>query len=239
MSKQFVLKLHLVYYVFALNSSLSAQKANGFNAVAGMGVSYFFNEKLINRHIDNTFMCGINYMFHNKNQQFVFNPGINFQNNDYHARMNNLRRVHVNQALVGLSLDMLMKTGKSTLIRVGLFVNRITSSSVIISQPNATRQGRYFYGNSDLSKEYNPAMLQSGFSVGMSFLFKLFRRDQKFNIKVCHTASALVTTNYHLSRQLAGEDVVVLTTKARPTMLILGFDINLKRLPKKDKEEEE
>lgn len=215
-----------------------AQNANHFNIVIGLGPSYFFNDKTLRRRVDNTRSIGVNYTINNKTQNLKFSPGIGFVINEYHSRLSNSGLVNVSQRLLGLNADVLMKIRKKILIRVGLFFNKVGYSSIFISRTNYNSRGYFGYGNDQLYKNYSEASIQAGFTLGCSFLFKLFKREQKFNIKFVQQASPLVDSDFNLSKTLVGEDVKVLSHKARATMLVLGFDFSLKRVKKKKEGEE-
>ena len=219
------------FLVFAYH--LNAQVNNHFNVTFGYGVSYFFNDKSLNRHLDNTQLLGLNYSISNRSQILRFCPGLHLQFLDYHSEMSDARLVHVSQNLLGLDLDVLMKLNKFSLLRVGLFVNKTTHSSISISQKLYGQGGYFAYGNSEIEKGYSQTNWQTGFSLGLSIPFKLFKREQKFNIKLVHTASPIVEYDYVLSKTLVGEETKVLSVKARPTQIIFGFDLSLKRVKKK------
>lgn len=212
---------------------LNAQVNNHFNVTFGYGVSYFLNDKSLNRHLGNTQVLGLNYSISNRAQLMRFCPGLRLQFVDYHSEMSNARLVHVSQSLFGLDLDVLMKLNKFSLLRVGLFVNKANHSTVSISQKLYGQGGYFAYGNSEIEKGYSQTNWQTGFSLGLSIPFKLFKREQKFNMKLVHTASPIVEQDYVLSKTLVGEETKVLSVKARPTQIIFGFDISLKRVKKK------
>jgi hypothetical protein len=231
------MKSILIGILFLLSVFLiKAQKSNNFNLVFGFGASYFFNEKTLNRYIDNTKLAGLNYVIYNKNQSLSFNPGLVIQLNDYHARMSNKRLVHVRQDVLSLNLDVLMRLSKKSFFRCGLFFSGLYHSKVFITQDDYNSRAFYSYGSSELTKGYFPVTIQAGFTLGLCFPFKLFKRDQKFNIKFTQSVSPLVNSDYNLERVLVGEDVKVLTNKARATMLIFGFDFNFKNSKRKKDE---
>lgn len=217
----------------ALSCHVKAQMSNQFNVTFGAGVGYFLNDKSLNRHLDNTQVLGINYSIGNRAQHLSFCPGLHLQYMDYHSEMSDARLVHVSQNLLGLDLDVLMKLNKFSLLRVGLFVNKTNHSSIYISQKLYGQGGYFGYGNSEIEKGYSQTNWQAGFTLGLSVPFKLFKRAQKFNIKLMHTASPVVRSDYIISKTLVGEETKVLSVKARPTQLVFGFDISLKRLKKK------
>jgi len=225
-------------FLFLYSLMLNAQKKNSFNLVIGGGVSYFFNDKTLHRRIDNTGLIGINYIISNKNQTLSFNPGINYQINAYHSQITAWRLIHINQNLIHVNLDVLMKINKRTLLRVGLIFNEVFNSTISVSQTDVSGRAYYSYGNDELEKGYSVSKMQAGFTIGLSFPFKIRGRDQKFNIKFNQLVSSLVNSDYNLSKLLVGEDVKALSVKARPAVLLIGFDFNFRRIKKKKTEEE-
>jgi hypothetical protein len=217
--------------------TLLAQKNNGFNITVGTGPSYFFNDKTIRRKLNNTASVGINYSIANKNQNLQFCPAFNLQFSKYRSQIVPGQLANVNQNSFCLNLDVLLRYSKKSLLRVGLFFSQIYSSNIDIS--TKIYNGRGYYGYDALSENYFPANTQAGFTLGFSFPFQLFKREQKFNIKLTQTVSRLVDTDYILSENLIGHETKVLSAKALPTAFVLGFDFSLKKLKKKKKVEEE
>lgn len=203
----------------------------------GLGPSYFLTDKTLKRHIDNTLLFGGNYAFNNKRQSLIFNPGLRVQINDYHARLANKNKVHVTQHALGIHLDALMKLSRTGFLRVGLFCSRILYSYVVLSWENNAVNN--YSASSDLNRDYSPATNQAGFNIGYNIPFRLFNRKHKFNITFQHVASRLVNSDYSLNKTLVGETITVLSAKARPSMLTLGFDFNLKQPSKKKNKEED
>lgn len=228
--------------VFFLASilSLKGQNNNSLNLNVGFGPNYIFNDESLNRKTGATRIVGLNYIFQNKRQSVFFNPALTVQVHNYYTLMNQDQAVNVNQTLFGLNLDVLLKISKRCLVRVGLCFNKLSSSSVSVSQKLYNGNGYYSYGSSEIEKNYSPSTLQSGLVLGVSVPFKLFGRDQKFNIKYFHIASSIVNSDYWLPKTLVGQDLKVLSQKARPSVLTLGFDFNFwKKKAKKKKTEEE
>jgi hypothetical protein len=232
------MKLFALQLILFFNCFVAPAQKDHFNLAIGFGPSYFFNDNTLNRYIDRTELIGLNYLISNKSQNISFNPGINFQTSEYHARMHEKGLVHVNQNVVNLSLDVLMKISRKSMLRVGLLFNSVYYSSLFITRNDLNGKRYYGYSNNLLYNEYSAERWQAGLSLGTSFAFKLFRRDQKFNIRLVEIVSPLVTSDFYLSKALAGEDIKVLSVKARPTMLIVGVDLNLIRMEKKKTEEE-
>lgn len=227
-----------IFFVSSL--SLKAQKNNSLNLTVGFGPNYIFNDESLNRKTGTTRIIGLNYLLQNKHQNLAFNPAITAQVHNYYTVMNKDQTVNVNQTLFGLNLDVLMKIHTRCLVRVGLYFNKLSSSSVSISQKLYNGTGYYGYGSSEMEKNYSPSAFQLGVILGVSIPFKLFGREQKFNVKYLHTASSIVNSDYWLPKILVGQDVKVLSQKARPSVLTLGFDFNFwKKKVKKKKIEEE
>lgn len=200
--------------------------------VLGGGASYFFNDPSLNRRVDNTRFFGVNYVFFNKNNHLAFNPGFNFQSNQFSSKIREDYLSQINQHIISLSLDMLLKVNKHAYLRAGLFFHKLLSSDV--SMVNTyNRNSSFYYGSSELQADYHPTKLQAGVTVGVSFPFKLFKRFHKFNIKIVEFASSLVKEDYTLSKAMIGKETKVMSRKARPTMLTLGFDFNFNRVKKK------
>lgn len=236
-----IMKMVFRYGIFfASILALKAQKYNSLNLTVGFGPNYIFNDESLNRKTGSTRIVGLNYIFQNKRQNMSFNPGLTAQVNNYYTLMNQDQTVNVNQTLFGLNLDVLLKINKRCLVRVGLCFNKLSSSSVSLSQKLYNGNGIYSYGSSEMEKNYSPTTFQSGLVMGVSVPFKLFGREQKFNIKYFHIASSIVNSDYWLPKILIGQDVKVLSQKARPSILTLGFDFNFwKKKAKKKKTEEE
>ena len=131
-----------------------------------------------------------------------------------------------------------MKLSKRALLRVGLIFNEVFYSNLEVSQTDLTSRAYYGIGNEEIEKGYSVSKTQAGFTIGLSFPFKIRGRDQKFNIKLNQLVSQLVNSDYNLSKLVVGEDVKALSVKARPTMLLIGFDFNFRRIKKKKTEEE-
>lgn len=217
--------------------SLLAQKNNAFNITVGAGPSYFFNDKTLHRKLNYTASFGINYAIVNKGQNLAFCPALNLQFNKYRTQIIEGQLANVNQNSFCLNLDILLRSSKKSLLRVGIFVSQIYFTDIEIS--TKIYNGIGYYGYDALHENYSPAYTQAGFTLGVSFPFKLLGREQKFNIKLTQTVSQLVNTDYILSAKLVGHETKVLTTKTRPTMFVLGFDFSLKKLKKKKKVEDE
>ncbi|MBL7932988.1 MAG: hypothetical protein JNL60_13855 [Bacteroidia bacterium] len=145
--------------------------------------------------------------------------------------------VHVEQYTAGLALDVLMRLRKKMLLRVGLIFSTVASHDIQVSYKDYNSRG--YYSTDDLYKSYEPQNFQSSVNLGLCFLFKIFRREQKFNIKFVQYGSRLVNSDYWLTKNQIGEDTKVLSTKARPTMLIFALEINLQKFKKQKKHETE
>ena len=228
------LRLIIVIFIFS-TFRLNGQK-NHFNLVLGFGPSYFFNDKSLNRYVDHTLFMGVNYVVNVKNQPIGFNPGINIQKNAYHARMKGKSLVHVNQTMFNLNLDVLLKLRKKNLLKVGINFNSVVGSDAFIVLKDAAGKQYYGFSNEQVYKNYFPSDFQAGFNIGLCFPFKFFNREQRFDIKLSQSVSSIVDSDYYLDKAVAGEDVKVLSTKARPTQLFFALEINLQRLKKKKKE---
>lgn len=145
--------------------------------------------------------------------------------------------MEVAQNLLNLNMDVLLRTSKKTFFRVGLLFNRLNSSSVSVIYKNYNA-GYYSFGSSEIEKEYSPTYFQTGFTLGLSIPFKLFNRKHMFNVKFVEIVSPLVKQDYYLAKSLIGEDLKVLSVKARPEMLMLGLDFSFKKIRKKKTENE-
>jgi hypothetical protein len=209
---------------------------NHFNWVFGAGPSYFFNDATLSRRIDNAELMGLNYIFNFKGKSLCFNPGAELQLSQYHAKLNNDGLIHVNQYALGLNLDVLMKLSKKVFFRVGIALREVTRS--VISVSYRQYNSRSYFGTDEMLKDYRPRDFQPSVSLGLRFPFRLFKREQNFNLKISQFASGLVSSDYWLSKEIAGQDIKVLSAKARPTMLLLIIEINLKK-NKKSKESPE
>ena len=219
---------------------MHAQKSH-MNLVLSLGPSYCVNEPVARRHVTYSQSIGINYIFISKKSYFSFNPAINLQTANYTTTMQYTREARVNQRLLNLTLDVLMRISKRSLLRVGLFFNKEMTTTISITQRSATNGGGYYsYGNSILDRSYFPAPAQAGVRFGWCIPFQLFKREQRFNLTLAQFASPLVESDYTLTKSQVGEDVTILSTNARPTVLIIGLEINLQRKdkPKKDAEED-
>lgn len=222
---------------FILCEETFSQTSGNFNFVCGFGPGYFLNDKSLKRRIDNTTFAGVNFEFGNKKRGLRACPGIQVQINDYHAGLRDGSRVHVSQHTFSAHLDMLMKLNKSSLIRVGLIFGRVFQSEVEISWEQAN--GTLYTSSTDLYTGYSYANNQAGLSLGFCLPFKMFRRQHKFTVTYQYIASRLVNSDYYLSRAVVGEDLKVLSLKARPSMLLFGFEINCNRAKKKKEIQEE
>lgn len=232
------MRLILIYTLFySICSSASAQLTNGLNMVLGIGASYFFNDPSLNRRVDNTRFVGLNYVLFNKNKHLAFNPGFNFQWNQYSSKIQENTLMQINQHLINVTLDMLLKMNKRSYLRAGLFFNKLISSDASVVN-TYDRNSSFYYGSSELQKDYHPANLQAGITLGLSIPFKMFRRVHKLNIKLVEFASPLVKENYVVSKTLIGKETKILSLKARPTILSIGFDFNFNRVTKKNEEED-
>jgi len=228
--------LLIVFFLYVV-LPYRAQKGY-FNFVIGAGPSYCFKEPVARRHVNRSEAIGVNYMFSTKKSVFIFNPGINFQSNDYHASMMYDQTAHVTQRLLNATLDVLVRAGKHLYLRAGLFINKEFSTHIMISRKNSVPGGYYSYGNSYIEKSYYPAGIQAGTQLGISIPFHLFKREQKFNITWIQFASPLVSSDYILTKNQVGEDVTILSARARPSALIFSLEFNLQKKEKPKKEEE-
>lgn len=215
--------------------SLQAQ-TNYTNLVISMGPSCFFN--LPGAKIDWSGSVGVNYVFNKKNRVIVFNPGLNTQINAYQTKMNYNRLIHINQHLLNLTLDVLMRVGKKNRLRAGLFFNKEFLTVIQVSQ-RAYGGRAYSYSGSELEQDYSPTTIQAGFTLGFNMPFKLFKRQHVFSIKTMHIVSPLVDHDYNLTQKQVNEDLTALSAKARPTMLIFAFEFNLHKAKKVKNETEE
>ena len=145
--------------------------------------------------------------------------------------------VEIDQETICANLDVLLKLQKKLYLRVGLFFQTKLFSSVNFIEKDLNGKVYYSYGNEELEKNYSETTFQSGFCLGVSIPFKLFNNQQKFNITYNQIATPIVNTDYTLYGYYS-YDVKVLSVKARPGILSLGFDINLQRNKKKKTEED-
>ncbi|WP_317899704.1 hypothetical protein [Aurantibacillus circumpalustris] len=230
----------LIVYLFFFFTTLNSfgQKKNVVNLTLSGGPSYFFTDKTINRRVNNSALIGLNYTIANKNQTLVFCPGLFVQFNQFGIRTSDYVIVRLSQHSIGLCLDMLLRLSKKSLLRAGLFFNNVYYSDIFVSN-SAFAGGYYSYGYDELSKTYSSKNLQVGFTLGVSFLFKLKKRENKFNIKLVQTVSSLVNYDYIIPEKLVGKDVRFLSTKSLPTVLLIGFDFSLERFKKGKKIEED
>lgn len=228
-----------LFYILLLPGLMFAQEQkNHFNMIFGFGPSYFFNDPSLKRYIDHAEIFGFNYQIHLKGNALIFNPGIQFQVNRYHAKLAPKQLAHVEQYTAGIVLDVLMRLRKKMQLRVGMIFGAVPYNVVEVSYRDNNSRG--YFSNDDLYKTYSPQKFQASANVGICFLFKLFRREQKFNIKVVQYGSRLVNSDFWMRKDQIGQDAKVLSSKAKPTMLILALEINLQKLKKqKVKELEE
>jgi hypothetical protein len=227
------MKLRLILLFFLPRIILNAQY-NHFNLLVGFGGGYTFNDKTLNHGLNNTVLLGTNYIVTNKAQRIQFNPGIYYQGNHYHAAMKDQRRVHVNQNVFNLTLDMLMKLATQKYLRVGLFFNRLDYSNLFISETELTGRAYYQNNTSEIRKDYDANLIQAGITLGFCYSFMLMKQEQRVNIKVMQIATPVVRSDYSLGTSVAGQDVKVLSLKARPAMLVLTYESSIQRV-KKDK----
>jgi hypothetical protein len=182
-------------------------------------------------------LIGFNYVLTNKKQRIHFNPGISYQGNHYHARIEKGNIVQVNQTIFDLTLDMLMKITSHKYIRIGLIFRRLDYSDVTIAETDLLGKTILNNNTTDLRRDYQSSLYQAGISAGICFPFNMFNREQRFNLKLMQAATPVVDADYRLSAVIAGRDVKVLSAKARPTMLIASLEFNLYKLIKRRKKE--
>ncbi len=228
----------LLFLLLISQAALCQERKNHFNIVFGAGLSYFFNDASLNRRVDNTRSFGLNYILHAKKSAFCFNPGIQYQVNNYHARATAYSTVDVHQHALSVSTDVLLRLNKALQLRVGLVFNRVVDHFIEVTYTGNNSKGYYYYSNSEFYKNYDPKNFQAAANLGLSFLFKLFRREQKFNVKYIQYANGLVNSDFWMSKSVVGEDTKVLSSKARPSMLVFSLEISLQRLKKRNKEKE-
>ena len=233
------MKRQLVSVFFILITQLtSGQKKNIFYFSIGGGPSYFFSDNSVKRRVNNTAVIGAYYAIANKHQTLMFYPGLFVQFNQFGIRISDYEIIRLSQHSIGLNLDMLLRLGKKKLLRAGLFFNNVFYSDLFVSN-SAYSGGYYYYGSDELRKGYSPRYFQAGFDIGLSFLFKFVKRESKFNIKLIQTVSSLVNSDFTISETLVGKNVRFLSTKSKPTVLIIGFDFSLERFKKKKKVDED
>lgn len=202
------------------------------------GPSYFINDPSLKRRIGHAEAFALNYQIHLNGNSLLLNPGIQFQLNNYSAKLAPNQLAHVKQFTAGLVLDVLMRLKKKIYLRTGLIYSAVTSNEIELSFTDYNSRG--YFSNDALYKSYSPQNFQASVNMSLCFIFRMFRREQKFNIKFVQFGSRLVNKDFWLSKDVTGQDdVKVISVKAKPTMLILSLEINLQRLKKQKKKEEE
>src|SRR5688572_11435970 len=162
------------FYILILPTLITAQEQkNHFNMVFGFGPSYFFNDPSLKRYIDHAEIFGFNYLIHLKGNSVIFNPGINFQVNRYHARIAPKQLAHVEQYTASAALDVLMRLRKKLQLRVGILLATVPHHIVEVSYRDYNSRG--YFSNDGLYENYSPQNFQTSVNVGFCFLFKLFR----------------------------------------------------------------
>jgi hypothetical protein len=232
-SKQLATLLCLVYWC-----QLCGQK-NYFSLVTGLGPSYFFNDPTLHRRVDRSWLVGLNYVLHNKSQAIAFNPAFHLQTSTYHSQVQTGRMVFLKQRAINIHLDMLLKLSKRTSLRAGIFFNSLVGHSIDMIDKQLNGGHYYSWSNDSLYRNYRGRDLQAGITLGMCFHFKMFKRENRLGIQLNHFATSLVHSDYKLSKFVAGEEVTVVSAKARPTMLLLTLELGYRKNEKKKRDEEE
>ncbi|MES2680409.1 MAG: hypothetical protein V4635_11010 [Bacteroidota bacterium] len=228
----------LILALILLGKPLMAQK-NNFSLVFGYGPGYIFNDKTISPKVSHSGCVGIKYLLSLKNQSAAFNPGISLQRNIYNTRITGESLVHIRQTMVNLNLDVLLKIRKKIFLKAGISISHMASTDVLVILRDVAGQHYYSFGNAQVYKNYYPSALQAGVNTGIGFSFGS-KREQKLFACIFHTASSLVDADYVLDKALVGRDIRVLSKKSRPTLLIITWEISLRKTKQnKTKESEE
>jgi hypothetical protein len=217
----------LILMLFFHCLPFAAQK-NNFSVLFGYGPGYIFNDKTSSHKPAQSLCIGIKYTLSLKNQGAAFNPGLTIQKNIYNSRITGESMVHIRQSMVNLNLDVLLKIRKKIFLKAGISFSHMVSTDVIVVLHDVAGKQYYSFGNLQVYKNYYPSVLQAGVNAGICLSFGA-RRQQKFGANIVHTASSLVDVDYDLDKTLVGKDVRVLSKNARPTMLILIWEIHLRK----------
>lgn len=219
------MKCALTAFIVLILSFVRAQR-HQFNILAGAGPAAVFNDASLKPRLHNTQWLGFNYVYRQKNNAFAFNPGILLRGNDYRASAGNSGKVHMNQNMVSFTLDMLLKISKRNFMRAGLFINDVFSNVLFVTELNVQGRKTTRYIPAVYS-DYLPNRLQAGFTLGLCFPFTLFHHEQKFDLLFQQNVTSVVSSDYYLDRSVLGERLKVLTAKAWPTFLSVGFEFSL------------
>ncbi len=234
------MKKALLIFIFCFLCSLAHSQKNQLNLVAGMGPNFFVDHSGISPCTGDSWMIGINFLFCKKNRVFQFNPGISFTSNLYIFGVNEYESVGIAQRASVLNLDVLMKISRKNYFRFGLALARMEHSSIAISLSRTTNTYyNYSYSNNEVYNGYSCTDFQAGVTAGLSFPFKLFKRDLKFDVSIRQIVSPAVTQDYYHYNTISGENVKVIGPKYLPTTIMFAFEINLRKKKKIKKEEEE
>jgi len=226
--------LYSICFFFHLNA---VGQKNEYNLSYGFGPSYFFNDNSTNRRVDRSSSFGFNVVFSKSKRPIYFNPSIFLMRSDYHCRLSYNGLAHVLQKSIGLNLDALMRLQKHIQLRVGIYLLHVNTSLISLGYEDNS-YGNYYYGNGDMYKTYAPKNYQAGAVAGLSFPFKLKRRQIKFGFVFHQSGTSIVNNDYYNNNTIDGENVKVLSVKARPTKCLFTFEIGLTRDKRKKLEED-
>lgn len=226
------MRSYLCIILFCCFSSGIAQNKNHFNCAFGLGPLYIFNDSFLDRLVGSSGFLGLNYQIQNKNQHLFFLPSLGVQKQRYRSKASETAIVEVDQDMFDCQLEVMMKLSRLAHLRVGLFFQQMLFSSVNVVEKKGYGQNYYSYGNSELEKNYEENPFQTGFCIGLSIPFNLFKHVQKFNLYYKQIASSVVKSDYNLIG-FYGEDVQILSVRSRPSILSFGFEISLQKNKKK------
>lgn len=226
------MKQPCLVFLFVLVSLCFRAQNRYFSFVGGLGPSYFLKDQT--RHpINRSWLIGANYFISNKNQVIAFNPGLHLQLNKYHVRISDYRYAYIRQNALNIHLDMLLRLARHIYLRGGLLLNVVNHYDISIVDKQPYGKAYYAFSNDSVYGPYSGTAIQAGFTFGLCFGFKLFKREQRFGIQVNQVATPLVDPDYRLSKNIVGRDVTILTAKALPVMLLFTLELNLKKREKR------
>jgi hypothetical protein len=177
---------------------------------------------------------GISFKYKKKKSAISFEPQLLLTKNSYRFRVNDEYTVKIRQRHLSLMPIAGIAISENVTIRTGLFVNLGDASDVLlVYRANSSYQS---VGREELYRSYLPNMVQAGFLVGVSFCLGEKKRWY-FNILLQQFGNSFLAADYSLDLHVFNEPAKTsFSSKARPTILLVGFNYTLPKRPKKGEE---
>ncbi|MCC6371346.1 MAG: hypothetical protein IT236_10105 [Bacteroidia bacterium] len=226
--------LYLILF-FGLTIVISSQTTR-FNLIAGAGPLVFIGTQRADYFIGSSRNIGVNLLIAKKRQAFIFKPALLLINNGYNTAAS-IYETHtrVEQKLICLSTEAMMKISKRQYLKAGLFAGLLRRTQVDVVY-STTGSSYYAYSNNDLYKHYVPTEFQAGVSIGWYLPITTNKRDFAIDFTIWQYGTPPVSKNFMNPDPLGSTTKPVMSVNHRPTVFFINFEMALRK-KKKEKEE--